>query len=147
MSLACGLVTNIRYGCYVDLSKLFYVFRALCSKGVEWVKVLTAESVVPLAFGNVYFLSQKRPKSISNKGLSPYCNKKIGTLTSSSVSQELQHSDCMDWIYSELEIREKSPLSGLPFEVGPPLISYTKTQMQHWWGQLKVQDIFFSHLQ
>ena len=34
------------------------------------------ESVVPLALGNVYFLSQKRPKSISNKGLSPYCNKK-----------------------------------------------------------------------
>ena len=46
-------------------------------------------------------------------------------------------------MYSELEIREKSPLSGLPFEVGPPLISYTKTQMHHWWGQLKLQDIIF----
>ena len=101
------------------------------------------ESVVPLAFGNVYFLSQKRPKSISNKGLSPYCNKKIGILTISSVSPELQHSDCVDWMYSELEIREKSPLSGLPFEVGPPLISYTKTQMHHWWGQLKLQGIIF----
>ena len=86
-------------------------------------------------FGNVYFLSQKRPKSI--------CNKKIGILTISSVSPELQHSDCVDWMYSELEIREKSPLSGLPFEVGPPLISYTKTQMHHWWGQLKLQDIIF----
>ena len=101
------------------------------------------ESVVPLAFGNVYFLSQKRPKSISNKGLSPYCNKKIGILTISSVSPELQHSDCVDWMYSELEIREKSPLSGLPFEVGPPLISYTKTEMHHWWGQLKLKDIIF----
>ena len=137
----------ICYSCYVGLSKLLHVFCALCSKGVEWVKVLTAESVVPLAFGNVYFLSQKRPKSISNKGLSPYCNKKIGILTISSVSPELQHSDCVDWMYSELEIREKSPLSGLPFEVGPPLISYTKTQMHHWRGQLKLQDIIFSHLQ